>query len=426
MAEHDTLQAKSEDAAARVGSANLVVGLLDCQGGAALDNFVAALEPLAAALTGVTRTVVAYAGDDAGVGAGTGAEGEVADARTPGAGVVALPFPALAAVQDPSGAGAEAAQRAIFALARSVGASACVVLAMGGDRVDPRLVIRLASPLLARGLDLVIPCHARPRLGGLINNALVYPLVRTLYGKRVRCLVGSDFAVSSRLAERRLRSEGVPGAARAIGTLDALVCDAVVAGLQVGQAHAGPWRPPSRDGIDLSSVLARVLGPLFLDMERHAAFWQKVRVSMPVETFGQAEAVADDGPEVNVTDMIHSCQIGCRNLQEVWGAVLPPATLLELRKLGRATEDAFLMPDELWVRIVFDFALGHRMRAINRDHLLRSLTPLYLGWVASFVGEVSHQPADAVERRVERLCLTYEREKRYLLSRWRWPDRFNP
>jgi hypothetical protein len=38
------------------------------------------------------------------------------------------------------------------------------------------------------------------------------------------------------------------------------------------------------------------------------------------------------------------------------------------------------------------------------------------------------QSADAaqVEARIEELCLRYETEKPYLMSRWRWPDRFNP
>jgi hypothetical protein len=420
MAEHEAPPAETQDVIARIGSADLVVGLLQCHGGPALDGFVPAVQAQVASLPGVARTVVAY-----------GAAGAVASAPNgplPGtSAVMVLPHAMLAPVPHASGVSCAAdAQRALFSLSRTLHASACVVLAAGPDSIEAESVARLAGPLLARGLDLVTPCHARPRLGGLINNALVYPLVRSLYGKRVRCLIGSDFALSSRFAERWLLSEAAPATAGAPGTLDTLVCDAIAAGLQVGQAYLGPWQPPTPDGADLSSVLARVMAPLFLRMERHAAFWQKIRTSQSVATFGEPETVADDGPSVDVADMIRSCQLGCRNLEGVWGAILPPATLLELRKLGRAAPDAFLMPDGLWVRIVFDFALGYRMKVINRDHLLRSLTPLYLGWVASFVREVQHASVEAVEQRVEHLCAIYEREKPYLLSRWRWPDRFNP
>jgi hypothetical protein len=84
------------------------------------------------------------------------------------------------------------------------------------------------------------------------------------------------------------------------------------------------------------------------------------------------------------------------------------------------------MPDELWVGVVYDFALAHRIRTISRDHLLRSFTPLYLGWIASYAIEMENADPAMVEERLERLAHAYETGKPYLVSRWRWPDRFNP
>ncbi len=84
------------------------------------------------------------------------------------------------------------------------------------------------------------------------------------------------------------------------------------------------------------------------------------------------------------------------------------------------------MPDELWVRILYDFALAHRLRSISRSHLLGALTPLYLGWVASYVQEAANLSPFAAEQRLEQLARAYEENKPYLLRRWRWPDRFNP
>jgi hypothetical protein len=134
----------------------------------------------------------------------------------------------------------------------------------------------------------------------------------------------------------------------------------------------------------------------------------------------------DESPTLDVNRLVNSFQLGIRDLQEIWALVLPPATLLELRRLGRLTAEEFQMPDELWVRIVFDFALAHRLRTISREHLLRSMTPLYLGWAAGYAREVEDAEGAAVERRLERLSNTYEVSKPYLVSRWRWPDRFNP
>ena len=127
-----------------------------------------------------------------------------------------------------------------------------------------------------------------------------------------------------------------------------------------------------------------------------------------------------------MTPLLESFQLGVRNLLDVWSTVLPPTTLLEIRKLSRLPPPQFSMPDELWAKIVYDFALGYRLRTITRDHLLRSLTPLYLGWIASYALEMANAEGAKIDQRFDRLGAAYEASKPYLVSRWRWPDRFNP
>jgi len=124
--------------------------------------------------------------------------------------------------------------------------------------------------------------------------------------------------------------------------------------------------------------------------------------------------------------MIESFALAYRNLQSVWTLVLPPATLVELKRLSLADPARFRLADDLWARIVFDFALAHRLRIINRDHLLKALVPLYLAWVASYATEVLGASGAMADVRLEQLCQAFETEKPYLVRRWRWPDRFNP
>jgi hypothetical protein len=205
-----------------------------------------------------------------------------------------------------------------------------------------------------------------------------------------------------------------------------LVPAAVSSGFQVAQTQIGTRVYPPTDWVNLSSALAQIVGPVFLDMELNAAFWQRIRGSQPVVTLGEAVPVFEETGAIEVRRMVEPFQLGVRNLQEIWSLVLPPATLLEIRKLSRLAADQFRMPDPLWARIVYDFALAHRLRTISRDHLLRALTPLYLGWVASYALEMELLGAAAAEERLARLSREYEAAKPYLVSRWRWPDRFSP
>lgn len=103
--------------------------------------------------------------------------------------------------------------------------------------------------------------------------------------------------------------------------------------------------------------------------------------------------------------------------------VLPPVALLELKRLSKLPLEKFQMPDALWARIVYDFALAYRLRPISRTHLLGALVPLYLGWVASYVQGSATGNALQLLQDLER---AFEENKSYFVSRWRWPDRFNP
>jgi len=170
-----------------------------------------------------------------------------------------------------------------------------------------------------------------------------------------------------------------------------------------------------------------VVGRLFQDLERNAIFWQRPVSSQAVPVFGERiRREPSDEVTVDVQPMIETFHLGYKNLREIWSVALPPGTFLELKRLTTLPATAFRMPDDLWVRIVYDFALAHRQRAINREHLLKAMTPLYLAWVASHAVELKDATPTSFDSSLERLAVAYEKQKPYLLSRWRWPDRFNP
>jgi hypothetical protein len=296
--------------------------------------------------------------------------------------------------------------------------------------VDPRWLRALFGPILADGLDLVAPAYARGRLEGVLVTGVAYPLTRALFGQRLRQPLGREIAVSRRLAERLLTdAEWRTDAATDPATAGAelwVVAKALARDARVAQVFLGPRPAPQAQPADVSAALAGVLDTIFHEMERHADRWQRVRGSVPVATFGDAH-VAEDGRHVPAPGpLVAAFDLGWRDLRPLWSAVLPPQCLLALQRIPREPPETFRMPDAIWARILYDFAVAWRFKAMERSQLLRSLTPLYLGWVASFVNEVGPLDHDASEARVERLCLAFENEKPYLIARWRWPDRFSP
>jgi glucosylglycerate synthase len=403
----------------RIASADLMVGVL--HNGAAFSMVRQALEKL----PHVPRTVIIQGN---GVGGADGAN--AADAATPSEDQTVFVVPWTLLEPDTSIAPVENvanAYQSVLAAGDKLGVRAACVLASDLQTVTSQWISRLVQPVLELGFDLVTPCYAHGKFEGLLNNSLISPLTRALYGTRIQNPMGPDLGISRRLFQRLLGPEqGAKLAANQSHALASIVPAAVCGGFKICQAHVGVRVYPPIDWTNLSSVLAQLLGPVFLDLERNAACWQRPRESVSPPSFGERMALSEDQGLVDVGRMLESFRLGARNLLEVWSLVLPPTTLFELRKLASLPQDQFHLPDELWARSVYDFALGHRLRTINRDHLLRAMTPLYLGWVVSYALEMQNATVKAAEQRIERLCQAFETAKPYLVSRWRWPDRFNP
>jgi glucosylglycerate synthase len=363
------------------------------------------------------RTVVACPGAG---GAETKSESAETDGR--------LQFmPYAPSAGDPTripGLASAGAYQSLFALARELGVTACAVIGSDLAALANNSVGSLMAPVLEKRCELAMPLYAMGKFDGLLNSSILAPLTRALYGRRVRFPLAPDFCLSGEVlpqlevALQRTTAQGQ--------TLFWPATEAVIRDTPICQVHVDVRHLPSADGVDLSTVLTQTVGPLFAEMTTNAALWQRVRGSQPVESLGPSLPPPTDAAPANTTPMLETFQLGFRNLQEVWSLVLPPVTLLELKRLARPSNDRFHMPDDLWVRIVYDFALAYRLRTIGRAHLMGALTPLYLGWVASYALEVVNAGAAEIEPRLEKLARAYEEGKPYLLSRWRWPDRFNP
>ncbi len=89
-----------------------------------------------------------------------------------------------------------------------------------------------------------------------------------------------------------------------------------------------------------------------------------------------------------------------------------------LEDVSRVSADLFHLSDEVWAEIVYRFALGAHGQVLHREHLLKSLTPLYLGRVASFVLETREADEEKTEEMIENLCKEFERKKSLLVEGW--------
>jgi hypothetical protein len=308
-------------------------------------------------------------------------------------------------------------------LAQKHQATAVLMLGSEAQTLEPTALRRLADAVTEHKADLSTPRYALPPRAGLVNSAILYPISRALFGAAPRFPLALDLGMSSRMAARMAANAQKLTAANQADALVWPVSEAAVAGFAIVQVESGPRTLPQPAGEDLNSLLAAVAGSLFADVDAKAAFWQRSRVAQTTRGNDSATQTHAAGAE-ELQPMVEAFRLAYGNLQEIWSLVLPPQSLLGLKRLSVMPVDAFLMSDSLWARIVYDFVLAFRLRTINRGHLLGALTPLYLAWVASHIRLTN--AGTNPERHIEAVAAAFETDKPYLVSRWRWPDRFNP
>jgi glucosylglycerate synthase len=283
----------------------------------------------------------------------------------------------------------------------------------------------LAHAVLEASVDLATPCYDLQPRAGLVNSSILYPLSRALFATRVRYPLAIDLGLSLRMAER------LGATAQRFVALNQseaplwVASEAMAAGMKIDEIDVGPRDLPQPADPDLNTILPFVTGSLFSDVEAKAAFWQRARVSPPArkQALTSQPSSASDG-SAEVASMLQGFRLAYTNLREIWSLVLPPNTLLGLKRLSLIDGPEFRMPENLWARIVFDFLIAYRLRTLNRGHLLGALIPLYLAWAASHINAIA--AGEDPERHIEAHAAAFEAEKAYLVARWRWPDRFNP
>jgi len=306
-----------------------------------------------------------------------------------------------------------------YKLAQENKAATCLLLGAECQSLHPEAIRALAKSALTSDLS-VAHYDLGPR-EGLVNSAILYPVTRALFGTRPRFPLAIDLGLSLRMAGRLAATAQRFTATSQDDSFLWPLAEAGSANFTIAEVEITPRTIPQPSTRDLNSLLALITGSFFSDIDAKASFWQRARGTQPAPNLPQTVTVSEPP---DIAPMLEAFRLAYSNLHEIWSLVLPPNSLLGLKKLSVMQPENFRMPDNLWARIVYDFVLAYRLRTINRGHLLGALTPLYLAWVASHLTLIS--TGTAPEKHIQDLALAFEADKPYLVSRWRWPDRFNP
>jgi glycosyltransferase involved in cell wall biosynthesis len=315
--------------------------------------------------------------------------------------------------------GKGSAFRTIFEIASALEVKACAVVDSDLRSITPEWVELLVKPVIEHGYDYVAPLYLRHKYDGTITNSIVYPVTRALYGKRVRQPIGGDFGFSGSLAKHYLTKDVWETDVARYGIDIWMTTTAIADNFRVCQSFLGAKiHDPKDPGADLSAMLYQVVGATFDLMKTYANVWKTKTESEDTPVFGFRYAVGLEPVSVNLERMLERFRLGVKELMGVWELFLPPEITRMLGREAQMEQERFRIDNDTWAEIIYRFALASHHGTLNREHLLKSLTPLYIGRTASFVMESGDSDADDVEAKIEGLCRQYEEKKALLINFW--------
>ena len=311
------------------------------------------------------------------------------------------------------------ALRTILAAAELLRAKACVVMSPDSTGIDSERLSTLLRPIYRDGFDLVTPIYRRHKFEGLLMTNLLYPMIRALYGVRIRESYTPEFAFSGRLGSQFLGQNGWSDGTGGTGVELRFTLAAITGGYRICQSFVGEKEHVERRAADLVPTLRQTVGVLFSALEADFPVWSSITGSQPVPTSGTDQEVLLEPMRVNRKRLREMFSTGVAELESVFQSILSPSTLAELQRIARLGEEDFEYSAELWVRTVYEFAASYQKSVINRDHIVQALAPLFRGRVCTFLNENRNASAHDVENNIEALCLEFERLKPDLLRMWK-------
>jgi len=316
--------------------------------------------------------------------------------------------------------GKGSAFHAIFEIAVRLGARICVVVDSDLRSITPEWIRLLGEPVWKGSYGFVAPYYIRHKYDGTITNNLAYPLTRALYGRRIRQPIGGDFGFTGSLALIYSHMDVWQSDIAKFGIDIWMTTTAITEGFRVCQSAMGVKVHNVKDpGSDLGSMFTQVASTIFYLMGEHEVKWMQVRGSTSIRIFGDIRYEEPASMEINVENLVDHFQAGFAEYREVWERVLDPAVFMELALAARSREEDFSLPEGVWARAVYDFAVAYNFDCgLTRREVVEALIPVYCGRTADFAMRARNMSNLEAEQMVERQAEAFELLKPYLVERW--------
>jgi glycosyltransferase involved in cell wall biosynthesis len=405
-----------------VGEVDILVGIPSFNNAATIGRTVLAVEQ--SFQQGFARQRVVLVNADGGSGDGT--REVVMSTRADksstvgGRGLTSLRTEQRVVTQYGNEPSAGLALRTILAAADLLRAKACAVISPATSNLTTAWITNLLEPIYRDNFDFVAPLYNRHKYDGLLARNLLYPMSRSVFGHGIRELHPSELGFSGRLASHCLgqnvwHQEDIQDAPEIWMALTAISSD-----FRCCQAFLGTKeRAAAGTGPDIVTAVRQNVGSLFWCLDTQENYWLQRAQPEALRSFGPESDLTCEPMNLNRQRIYELFRSGVQDLGPILQSILAAETMGEIQRVAAQDEEKCRFSGELWARTLFEFAASHRHAVLNRDHMIQALVPLYRGRIYSFLVEHQDSTAKEMEADTENLCVEFEKQRPYLVERWK-------
>jgi len=316
-------------------------------------------------------------------------------------------------------AGKGSAVRAIFEAAEFLKADAVALFDSDLKSITPDWVKNVIEPVL-EGFDFVTPDYLRHKFDGTITNTIAYNLTRALYGYRIRQPIGGDFGISANMLNRYLQDDIWESDIARFGIDIWLTTLAIVSGARICQTRLGVKVHGEKDpAADLGPMFRQVVGTVFAMMEVFSTQWKNVESSQEIPFYGDIPNEEPPKIDIDTPALIAYFKTGFSNFSSLWESHIDEEAFKVIAAMAELEEGApCVMPTDVWVRIVYRYALLFHNTERQRFKILDTMIPLYYARVASLVQTLADKDTKEAEAYYEEQAVAFEKGKSLLVEQW--------
>jgi glucosylglycerate synthase len=311
--------------------------------------------------------------------------------------------------------------RNFFQKACDLGAKACIIIDADLKSITPRWIKNLADPLF-QDFGFVAPLYVRHKYDGTITNSIAYPLIRSIYGRRVRQPIGGDFGFTGELAriylDHPIWDERIADFGIDIWMTTIAICHNIpICQSFLGRPKIHKMKTP---GVGVAPIFQEIVGTFFSMMNHFDSFWRRIRWSKPTAIFGFGLGEVELPPpvEVDKNSVYLGFHQGINDYANVWKDILGPEIFSKLSEVIETDASRFDFPADLWAKVLFAYAIASHRKQSDLENILNSLIPLYYASVYSYVLKTEEMSTQQAEEYIEEQCMVFEEARSYLAERW--------